>query len=246
MLKSLNNLWKRRSTHSLLEELRIIPQEALRAATVKIWKLRGVVAALILLCALLGAASIQGQKAFGKLSTLENETREKDTTIQELKKKTRELEEKLVFKNKVDALVARVQREDPSLSEDRIRPAAENALRHTTDPALYLAIGMVEAELKPHVVHPDGVALGMHGLCPKDWHPFLERKGIMKSRQDYFDMVKSFKGSEAIMRALLREWGSLEVALRFYNGGKPAALGKIPQSIAYAKRVLHLRNVLAA
>jgi hypothetical protein len=68
----------------------------------------------------------------------------------------------------------------------------------------------------------------------------------MKSRDDYFDPAKSFKGSEAVLTALVRECGSLEKALRYYNGGVRAAAGKIPQSAAYAKRVMRLRSVLAA
>jgi hypothetical protein len=63
----------------------------------------------------------------------------------------------------------------------------------------------------------------------------------MASRDDYFDPVKSFKGSEAVMTALVRECGSLEKALLYYNGGELAAAGMVPKSTAYAMRVLHLR-----
>jgi hypothetical protein len=38
----------------------------------------------------------------------------------------------------------------------------------------------------------------------------------------------------------------LEKALLYYNGGGPAAAGKIPISKVYAKRVLHLREIFAA
>jgi hypothetical protein len=86
----------------------------------------------------------------------------------------------------------------------------------------------------------------MHGLCPKDWHAFLQAKVIMASRDDYFDAAKSFRGSEAVLTALVRECGSLEKALRYYNGGEQAAAGMIPSSTAYAKRVMYLRSVFAA
>ena len=58
--------------------------------------------------------------------------------------------------------------------------------------------------------------------------------------------MKSFKGSEAVLSALVRECGTLEKALLYYNGGVPAAAGRIPISKVYAKRVLHLRDVFAA
>jgi hypothetical protein len=237
---------RRRLAHELLDDLSIIPQYLVRKSKVKTRKLLLLNTCLVLLCVLLGMSVIEGQKALSRISILEHETREKEAKIEELRNKTKELEEQLSFKHKVDALVSRVQQQAPSLDKESIRLAAEKALRHTSDPALYLAIGVVEAGLKADVVHTDGVALGMHGLCPKDWHKFLVAKGIMKTIDDYFDPVKSFMGSEAIMKALLREWGSLEVALRFYNGGRPAALGQIPQSVAYAKRVLQLKKILDA
>jgi hypothetical protein len=177
---------------------------------------------------------------------LEKENRAKDATIEKLRKENKRLEEKLAFRQKVDDLVAKIKKEAAWIDHRNIRPAAEKALAHTTDPALYLAIGLVEAELRADVVHPDGVALGMHGLCPRDWHSFLKAKGIMESRDDYFDPVKSFQGSEAVLSALVRECGSLEKALLFYNGGRPAVAGLIPESTAYAQRVLHLRRVFAA
>jgi soluble lytic murein transglycosylase-like protein len=177
---------------------------------------------------------------------LEKENEAKDATIEKLKKENKLLEEKLSFNRKIDDLVAEVKKEASWLDYRIIRPAAEKALAYTTDPALYLAIGLVEAGFQADVVHTDGVALGMHGLCPKDWHSYLKRKGIMESRDDYFDPVKSFKGSEAVLSALVREFGSLEKALLYYNGGGLAAAGRIPQSKVYAKRVLHLRSVFAA
>jgi hypothetical protein len=180
------------------------------------------------------------------LLLLEKENQAKDATIEKLQKENKLLEEKLAFKRKVDDLVAKVKKEASWLDQRVIRPVAEMALVYTTDPALYLAIGLVEAGFRADVVHPDGVALGMHGLCPKDWHSFLKRKGIMENRDDYFDPVKSFQGSEAVLSALVRERGSLEEALLYYNGGEPAAAGRIPISKVYAKRVLRLREVFAA
>jgi hypothetical protein len=177
---------------------------------------------------------------------LEQETREKDATIEKLRNENKLLEEKLASQRKVDDLVARVLKEASWLDHRIIRPAAEMALANTTDPALYLAIALVEAELQADVVHPDGVALGMHGLCPDDWHSFLKAKGIMESRDDYFDPVKSFRGSEAVLSALVRECGSLEKALLYYNGGEPAVAGMIPKSTAYVRRVLHLRGLFTA
>ena len=100
--------------------------------------------------------------------------------------------------------------------------------------------------MQANIVHTDGVALGMHGICPKDWHAFLQTKGIMESRDDYFDPIKSFKGSEAVLTALVRKHGTLEKALLHYNGGGLAVAGMIPKSTAYARRVMHLMRVFAA
>jgi hypothetical protein len=245
MIKKMNYLLKGRS-YNLLDDIMVIPQEALHAVLGKVWKLRVIVVILVSVCAALGTVSLKGQEAFTRLLLLETENKAKDATIERLQKENKLLEEKLVFKRKVDDLVAKIQREAAWLDHRIIRLAAEMALAHTTDPALYLAIGLVEAEFQAKVVHPDGVALGMHGLCPKDWHSFLKAKGIMENRDDYFDPVKSFKGSEAVLSALVRECGSLEKALLYYNGGEPAAAGMIPESKAYAQRVLHLRSVFAA
>lgn len=244
MMKKMNNLWKWRST-SLLEDIRIIPQEALRVVWGKVWKLRLIVVILVSVCAALATVNLKGREAFTRLLLLETENKAKDAAIEKLQKENKVLEEELAFKRKVDDLVAKIRKESPWLDKKIIRPAAEKALRYTTDPALYLAIGLVEAGLQANVVHPDGVALGMHGLCPKDWHSFLKGKGIMQSRDDYFDPVKSFKGSEAVLSALVRECGTLEKALLYYNGGGPAAAGLIPKSTAYAKRVMYLRKVFA-
>lgn len=245
MIEKMNNLLKGRS-YNLLDEIMVIPQAALRAVLGKVWKLRLMVVILVSVCAALGAVSLKGQEALTRLVLLETENRVKDATIERLQKENKLLEEKLAFKHKVDDLVAKVKKEASWLDHGLIRPAAEMALSHTTDPALYLAIGLVEAGLQADVVHPDGVALGMHGLCPKDWHSFLKAKGIMESRDDYFDPVKSFKGSEAVLSALVQECGSLEKALLYYNGGESAAAGLIPKSTAYVQRVLHLRRVFAA
>jgi hypothetical protein len=190
--------------------------------------------------------NLKAREAFAHLLHLEAENKAKETIIETLQKENKVLEEKLTFKLKVDDLVAKIQKEAPWLDKSIIRPATEKALNHTTDPALYLAIGLVEAKLQANIVHADGVALGMHGLCPKDWHAFLQAKGIMASRDDYFDAAKSFRGSEAVLTALVRECGSLEKALRYYNGGEQAAAGMIPSSTAYAKRVMYLRSVFAA
>lgn len=245
MMKKMNNIWKERS-HSLIEDIIIIPQEVLHAAWSKIWKLRAIVVILVAACAVLATVNLHGREVFSQLSFLEAENKAKDAIIEKLQRENEVLEGKLAFKLKVDDLVAKIQKEAPWLDKSIIRPATEKALHHTTDPALYLAIGLVEAKLQANVVHTDGVALGMHGLCPRDWHPFLKAKGIMASREDYFDPVKSFKGSEAVLTALVRECGSLEKALRYYNGGEPAAAGMIPRSTAYAKRVMYLRSVFAA
>lgn len=244
MMKKINNAWEWRPD-SLVEDIVIIPREALYAAWGKVWKLRVIVVVLVATCAVLVMATIKGREASSNLSLLREENKSKDATIERLLKENKMLEDKLSFRLKVDDLVARIQKEAPWLDTNIIRPAAEKALSHTTDPALYLAIGLVEAELRANIVHPDGVALGMHGLCPRDWHAFLESKGIMKTLDDYFDPVKSFQGSEAVLSALMREHGSLEKALRFYNGGEPAAAGMIPRSTAYAKRVIYLRGIFA-
>lgn len=245
MMKKMKNMWKERSP-SLLEEIIVIPQEVLNLASVKIWKLRAMVVILATMCVVLVAVNLKGREVFSDSILLKTENKEKDATIEKLQKENKALEEKLAFHLKVDNLVAKIQKEAPWLEQGIIRPAAEKALSHTTDPALYLAIGLVEAELQANIVHTDGVALGMHGLCPRDWHSFLKAKGIMTSRDDYFDPVKSFQGSEAVLSALVRECGSLEKALLYYNGGDAAAAGMIPRSTAYAKRVMHLRKVFAA
>ena len=244
MMEKVNNIWRGRS-HSLIEEMIIIPQEVLHLAWGKIWKLRVMVLILVTVCAVLVTVHLEGREAFSQLLHLEAENKAKDATIEKLEQENKVLEEKLSFKRKVDNLVAKIQKEAPWLDQSVIRPAAEKALHHTTDPALYLAIGLVETKLQANIVHTDGVALGMHGLCPKNWHPFLQAKGIMRNRDDYFDPVKSFQGSEAVLTALVRECGSLEKALRYYNGGGSAAAGMIPRSTAYAKRVMYLRSVFA-
>ncbi|MDO9080074.1 MAG: transglycosylase SLT domain-containing protein [Desulfuromonadales bacterium] len=243
MRKRIEKMW---SSHGLIEDIMIIPQAALLQAWGKIWKLRVMVVILVTLCAVLATANLKGRDVFSLLLLLEAENQEKDANIEKLQNENKVLEEKLSFKLKVDDLVAKIQKVAPWLDQSIIRPAAENALSHTTDPALYLAIGLVEAELQAHVVHTDGVALGMHGICPKDWHTFLQAKGIMASHDDYFDPVKSFKGSEAVLTALVQEYGSLEKALLYYNGGGLAAAGMIPKSTAYARRVMHLMKVFAA
>lgn len=243
MRKKMENIW---SSHCLIEDIIIIPQKALHQSWSKIMKLQVMVAILVTICAILATANLKGRDVFSHLLLLEAESQEKDAIIEKLQNENKVLEEKLSFKLKVDDLVAKIQKVAPWLDQRIIRPAAENALSHTTDPALYLAIGLVEAELQANVVHTDGVALGMHGICPKDWHTFLQAKGIMESRDDYFDPVKSFKGSEAVLTALVREYGSLEKALLYYNGGGPAAAGMIPKSTAYARRVMHLMKVFAA
>jgi hypothetical protein len=242
MMKKMNKIWR---SHSLIEEIIVIPQAVLCAAWGKIWKLRVMVVVLVSACAVLVTTNLKAWEAYSHLLLLEAENKAKDATIEKLQKENELLGEKLAVKLKVDDLVAKIQKEAPWLDENIIRPAADKAFRHTTDPALYLAIGLVEAKLQANIVHTDGVALGMHGLCPKDWHAFLKAKGIMASREDYFDPVKSFKGSEAVLSALVRECGSLEKALRYYNGGELAAAGMIPSSTAYAKRVLRLRSVFA-
>lgn len=235
---------------SLLDDLLVIPQAALQIIVGKIWKLRLLVGILVLVCAVLGKASFKGQEAFSRMMPrllhLEEQNRAKDAAIEKLRNEKASLEKQLAYQRKVDDLVATVQKEDSWLDQKIIRPAAEMALAHTTDPALYLAIGMVEAGLRARVIHTDGVALGMHGICPKDWHSFLKAKGIMQRRDDYFDPVKSFQGSEAVVSSLLGKFGSLEKALRYYNGGRPGAAGRIRQSKDYAKKVLRLRNVFAA
>jgi hypothetical protein len=233
-------------SYSPLGDIMVIPQEALHAVLGKLWKLRVIVVILVSICVALGTLSFKGQEAFARLLHLETENKAKDATIEKLQEEKKLLEEKLAYKHKVDDLVAKIQKEASWLDHGTIRPAAEMALAHTTDPALYLAIGLVEAEFQADVVHPDGVALGMHGLCPKDWHSYLKAKGIMENRDDYFDPVKSFKGSEAVLSALVLEFGSLEKALLYYNGGEPAAAGMIPKSTVYMQRVLHLRRVFAA
>jgi len=245
MIKKMNGLVKGRS-YSLLDDIMVIPQEALGAVLSRVWKLRLIVVILVSICAALGAVSLKGQEAFSRLLIMEEESKAKDAIIEKLEKENKLLEEKLAFRRKVDDLVAKIQKEASWLDSRIVRPAVEKALVYTTDPALYLAIGLVEAGFRADVVHPDGVALGMHGICPKDWHDFLKAKGIMESRDDYFDPVKSFMGSEAVLSVLVRECGSLEKALLYYNGGVPAAAGKIPMSKVYAKRVLHLRDAFAA
>lgn len=241
--------WQERSDR-LLDDLLVIPRDALHIIVGKIWKLRLLAVSLGLVCAVLGVASLRGQEAFSRLLArllhLEEQNKAKDAAIEKLQSENKILAEKLAYQRKVDDLVASIQQEDSWLDQKIIRPAAEMALAYTTDPALYLAIGMVEARLRAEVVHPDGVALGMHGICPKDWHSFLKAKGIMQRRDDYFDPEKSFKGSEAVLSALTGQLGSLEKALRYYNGGRPGAAGRIPQSKAYAKKVLRLRDVFAA
>lgn len=235
---------------SLLDDLLVIPRDALQGIMGKIWKLRLLVGVLGLVCTVLATASLKGQEAFSRLLPrllqLEEQNRAKDAAIEKLRSEYEILKQKLAFQRKIDGLVASVQQEDSWLDQKIIRPAAEMALAHTTDPALYLAIGMVEAGLRAEVVHTDGVALGMHGLCPKDWHSFLQAKGIMQGRNDYFDPEKSFRGSEAVLSELMGKFGSLEKALRYYNGGRLGAAGRIAKSKAYAKRVLRLREVFAA
>ena len=245
MMKKMNNIWRGRS-HSLIEDIIIIPQEVLHLAWGKIWKLRMMVVILVSACAVLVVVNLKAREAFSHLLLLEAENKAKEATIEQLQKENKVLEERLAFKLKVDNLVVKIQKEVPWLDQGIIRPAAEKALSYTTDPALYLAIGLVETELQADIVHADGVALGMHGLCPRDWHSFLKAKGIMKNRNDYFDAVKSFMGSEAVLSALVRECGSLEKALRYYNGGEQAAAGMIPRSKAYARRVMYLRSLFAA
>jgi len=245
MIKKMNNLLKGRS-YNLLGDILVIPQEALHVVFGKLWKLRLIVVLLVSVCVALASVSLKGQEAITRLLHLETENKAKDATIEKLQEENKLLEEKLAFKRKVDGLVGKIQKEVAWLDKKIIRPAVEMALAYTTDPALYLAIGLVEAGFRANVVHTDGVALGMHGICPKDWHSYLKTKGIMENRDDYFDPVKSFKGSEAVLSALLREYGTLEKALLYYNGGGRAVAGKIPISKVYAKRVLHLREVFAA
>ena len=232
--------------HNPLAAIAVIPQAALRADARRLRRLRLLLALLVLFCTALAAFGLAGQRALSQAGRLAEQARAKDTLIAQLQQENRRLAGELAFQRQVDDLVARIEQVAPWLEHRLIRAAAIEAVSHTSDPALYLAIGLVEAELRADVVHADGVALGMHGLCPKDWHTYLKAKGIMDKRADYFDPVKSFKGSEAVLSALLREYGTLEKALLFYNGGEPAAAGMIPQSRAYVRRVLRLREALAA
>lgn len=221
-------------------------QYSFHPALNSIEKLRLIMVILVTVCALLVTANFYGRTAISRLLQLETENKAKDAIIEKLRSENKVLQEKLTFQLKVDDLVAKIQKEAPWINHGIIRPAAEKALSHTSDPALYLAIGLVEAELQANIVHTDGVALGMHGLCPKDWHTFLKKKGIMSNRDDYFDPVKSFKGSEAVLSELVRVCGSLENALLYYNGGLPATAGRIPSSMAYVTRVLYLRSMFGA
>jgi len=208
-------------------------------------KLRLIMVILVAVCSLLVTANLYGQRIISRVMLLDTENKSKDATIERLRSENKVLQEKLSFQLKVNNLVTKIRKEAPWLDDRIIRPAAEKAVSHTSDPALYLAIGLVEAELQANIVHTDGVALGMHGLCPKDWHAFLKAKGIMNNRDDYFDPVKSFQGSEAVLSALMQKCGSLENALLYYNGGLPATAGMIPSSIAYVIRVLYLRRAFA-
>lgn len=244
-MNKMNAIWEG-SSHDRIEELVIVPQKTLYNAWKKIAKQRVLVLLLVAACIVLAAVTVKEREAFSRSFLLETENRAKDAIIEKLRKENKDLKEKLTFQRKVADLVAKVSKVAPWLEKEVIRPAAEKALSYTTDPALYLAIGLVEGDLKAKIVHADGVALGMHGLCPRDWHSFLKAKGIMQNRDDYFDPVKSFKGSEAVLSALVQECGSLEKALLYYNGGESAAAGMIPRSTAYAKRVMYLRKVFAA
>lgn len=244
MMKNPNTA-SRSNTLILIDEFTNNLQHSLHSAWNSIGKLRLIMAILVAVCAILVTTNLHGRTVISRLMLLEIENKAKDATIEKLRSENKVLQEKLTFQLKVNDLVAKIKKEVPWLDHKIIRIAAEKALSHTSDPALYLAIGLVEAELQANVVHTDGVALGMHGLCPKDWHDFLKKKGIMSNRDDYFDPVKSFKGSEAVLSALVRELGSLEKALLYYNGGLPATAGRIPSSIAYVTRVLYLRSVFA-
>jgi hypothetical protein len=121
MMKKMNNIWIERS-HSLIEDIIIIPQEVLHAAWGKIWKLRVMVMILVAACAMLATASLKGREAFSQLLFLETENKAKDAIIEKLQRKNEVLEEKLAFKLKVDDLVAKIHKEAPWLDNSIIRP----------------------------------------------------------------------------------------------------------------------------
>jgi hypothetical protein len=93
MIKKMNNVLKGRS-YNLLDEILVIPQEALHAVLGKVWKLRVIVVILVYICAALGTVSIKGQEAFTRLLLLETENKAKDATIEKLQKENKRLEEK--------------------------------------------------------------------------------------------------------------------------------------------------------
>ncbi|NOX80673.1 MAG: lytic transglycosylase domain-containing protein [Deltaproteobacteria bacterium] len=124
-------------------------------------------------------------------------------------------------------------------------PAAANydhhirraALSYSIDPLLLKAIIQTESDFNQYAVSRDG-AQGLMQLMPKTARDMRVRNP--------FDAAQNINGGARYLKCLLNNYrGDLVRSLAAYNAGpgrisKDGPLPKIPETIAYVKRVIHL------
>lgn len=124
-------------------------------------------------------------------------------------------------------------------------PAAANydhhirraALSYSIDPLLLKAIIQTESDFNQYAVSRNG-AQGLMQLMPKTAQDMRVRNP--------FDAAQNINGGARYLKSLLNNYrGDLVRSLAAYNAGpgrisKDGPLPKIPETIAYVKRVIHL------
>jgi len=114
-----------------------------------------------------------------------------------------------------------------------VREAEANGL----DPLLLVAVIRTESAFNAYAVSGVG-AMGLMQMMPTTGSFLATRRGTtLRHRQTLFDVELNIELGTAYLASLLREFGTVEVALLAYNGG-PAYARRVLRSGAVRKRFL--------
>jgi hypothetical protein len=116
------------------------------------------------------------------------------------------------------------------------RPLLESAARHGVSASLLAAQLMAESNFNPNAVSPSGA----QGIAQ-----FMPATAAAYGLDDPFDPVAAIEAQARLMAELLRQFGSVELALAAYNAGPGAVSGcgcipPYPETQAYVARILAL------
>lgn len=124
-----------------------------------------------------------------------------------------------------------LQKANGKLKDDEavefVEAIVEASRRFDIDPHLIKGVIITESTVQPEVKNYNGSCIGSMQVSPYWWDASLKKAGIIRSREDYFDIKRGVLAGTYVLDHYIGSTATLSKALERYSGGAKNYYAKV-------------------